>query len=251
MKVRFLIFFAFCISLFISLFSRLTAQNLGSQTHAFSVIYDSTYGIQYYDKYNPILEGDSIRKYFNGHTCNGIIEDRYPDMQLLHKGFYTNGKLTEYSNYYPDGQAERVFKPTSDRKEELMKYYPNKIVKSDVEYYEGNSTLWQDYYDNGQLSYLEEYDKKHERLLRRCSYFRDGKPQSVFVPDKAKSSGGLIRYSLKEYFSNGQLKEESESIYSKDAYDFLKDGDDKEYDEHGNLVAEYEYVGGKINSTIK
>lgn len=219
--------------------------------HSFAPIYDSVYGIQFYDKYNPMLDGDSARKFFDGTLCNNMIEDYYPDGKLLHKGFYTNGKLTEYSNYYPDGEVERVFKPISDRKNELKKYYPNKVLKSDVIYYDGNSTLWQDYYDNGQLSYVEEYDKKHQRVLRRCFYFRDGKPQSVFVPIKSKSKDGTIRYSLMEYFPNGQLKEESEAIYNQDSYDFLKDGDDKQYDAKGNLVAEYEYVGGRINSTIK
>lgn len=239
----------------VSLFSFLSintkAQTLGSQTHAFSRVYDSVFGIQFYDRYNPDLEGDSIRKYSDGHLCNGMIEDHYADMEILHKGFYTNGKLTQYTNYYPGGAVERTFKPVSDRKDELIKYYPNTVMKSDVIYYEGNSTRWQDYYDNGQLSYEEEYDKKHERVLKRCSYYRDGKAESVFVPIKSKSGDGVIRYSLKEYYPNGQLKEESESIYSQDSYDFLKDGDAKEYDDKGNLTAEYEYVGGKINNTIK
>lgn len=225
------------------------AQTLGSKTFQFSQIYDSVYGIQYYDNYNAELGGDSIRKYSDGHLCNGMIEDHYPDGKMLHKGFYTDGKLTQYTNYYPDGQVERVFKPTSDRKDELRKYYPNKQMKSDVEYYEGNSTLWQDYYDNGQLSYLEEYDKKHERVLRRCSYYKDGKPRSVFSP--LDINGAIIRYSLKEYFPNGQLQEESEALYSRESFDFVKDGDAKEYDDKGNLTGEYEFVGGKLNKTIK
>jgi antitoxin component YwqK of YwqJK toxin-antitoxin module len=224
-------------------------QTLGAETHPFKQVYDSVYGIQFYDKYSPMLGGDSVRKYSGGHLCNGLIEDHYPDGTLLHKGFYTDGKLTQYTNYYPGGQVERVFKPTSDRKNELKKYFSNKVLKSDVVFYEGNTTLWQDYYENGQLSYLEEYGKDHERVLRRCSYYRDGKPASIFQPLEIK--GALIRYSLKEYFPNGQLQEESEALYNKDSYDFLKDGDDKIYDDKGNLINEYDYVGGKINSTIK
>jgi antitoxin component YwqK of YwqJK toxin-antitoxin module len=225
------------------------AQSLGSQVHSFVQVYDTIYGIQLYDKFNPITEGDSIRKYTDGHLCNGMIEDHYPEGGMLHKGFYTDGQLTEYTNYYPNGEVERTFKAVSDRKTELKKYYQNKVLKSDVLYYQGNSTLWQDYYDNGKLSYLEEYDKDHERLLRRCSYFKDGTAQSIFVP--LSQSGNIIRYSLKEYFPNGQLQEESESIYNKDSFDFVKDGDDKQYDEKGNLVGEYEYVGGMLNRTIK
>jgi antitoxin component YwqK of YwqJK toxin-antitoxin module len=228
---------------------QVNGQTLGAVSHTFKQVYDSTYGIQFYDKYNPMVGGDSIRKYFDGHLCNGMIEDLYPDGKVLHKGYYTDGKLTQYTNYYPDGIVERVFRPTSDRKSELKKYYNNKTLKSDVDYYEGNTTLWQDYYDNGQLSYLEEYDKRHERVLRRCSYYKDGKPLSVFIPSVI--TGAIIRYSLKEYFPDGGLQEESEALYCKDSYDFLKDGDDKQYDQKGNLVAEYEYVGGRLNQTIK
>jgi len=226
-------------------------KTLGSQMHTFAQVYDSIYGIQYYDKYNPLTDGDSLRKFFDGTLCNNMIDDYYPDGKVLHKGFYMDGKLTQYTNYYPDGQVERTFRPTSERKNELMKYYQNKALKSDVLYYGENSTLWQDYYDNGQLSYIEEYDKKHERVLKRCSYYKDGKPQSIFVPIETKTNDQIIRYSLKEYFSSGQLKEESEAIYNKDTFDFLKDGEDKEYDEKGNMVADNEYVGGKLSNKIK
>lgn len=231
------------------LFNTVTAQSLGSKTHTFVQVYDTVYGIQLYDNYNPMLGGDSVRKYFDGHLCNGMIEDHYPDAKMLHKGFYADGKLTEYTNYYPNGQVERTFKPTSDRKNELKKYYLNKVLKSDVKYFEGNATLWQDYYDNGQLSFVEEYDKKHERVLKRCSYYKDGKPLSIFVP--LQIDGAKIIYSLKEYYPNGQLKEESEALYNPDSYDFLKDGDVKDYDDKGNLIGEYDYVGGKLNQTIK
>ena len=226
-------------------------KTLGSQMHTFDQVFDSVYGIQFYDKYNPLTDGDSTRKFFDGTLCNNMVDDYYPDGKVLHKGFYTDGKLTQYTNYYPNGIVERTFRPTSDRKSELMVYYQNKALKSDVSYYEGSSTLWQDYYDNGQLSYVEEYDKKHERVLKRCSYFKDGKPESIFVPLESKSNDPIIRYSLKEYFSNGQLKEESEAIYNKDTFDFLKDGEDKEYNEQGNLVSDVEYVGGKISNTLK
>jgi antitoxin component YwqK of YwqJK toxin-antitoxin module len=227
------------------------SKTLGSETHSFAQVFDSVYGIQFYGKYNPAEDGYKVRKFSDGTMCNNMIDDYYPDGKIVHKGFYTAGVLTEYINFYPDGKVERVFKPVTERKTELKKFYQNEVLKSDVVYYDGNSTLWQDYYDNGQLSYIEEYDKKHQQVLRRCSYFRDGKPESIFMPVDSKSKDGIIRYSLKEYFPNGQLKEESTSIYSPDSYDFLKDGDAKQYDDKGNVVAEYIYVGGVINQTIK
>lgn len=230
---------------------QIVSRTLGSEMHTFSQVFDSVYGIQYYSRYNPAEDGNKVRKFSDGTLCNNMINDYYPDGKIIHKGFYTAGVLTEYSNFYPDGKVERVFKPVTERKNELKKYYQNEILKSDVVFQEDNAILWQDYYDNGQLSYIEEYDKKHQQVLRRCSYFRDGKPESVFVPLVNQLKDGVIRYSLKEYFSNGRLKDESQSIYNPDSSDFLKDGDEKEYDERGNVVAEYIYVGGIINQTIK
>jgi antitoxin component YwqK of YwqJK toxin-antitoxin module len=227
------------------------SKTLGSEVHSFGQVFDSVYGIQFYSKYNPAEDGYKVRKFSDGTLCNNMIDDFYPDGKIIHKGFYTAGVLTEYINFYPDGRVERVFKPVTERKSELKKYYQNEVLKSDVIYLEDNSNLWQDYYDNGQLSYVEEYDKKHQQVLRRCFYFRDGKPESIFLPLDSKSKDGLLRYSFKEYFSNGQLKEESTSIYNADTYDFIKDGDAKQYDEKGNVVAEYIYVGGRINQTIK
>jgi len=104
MKTNYSDFFTFHLSLLacllLTLSGNLNAQSVGSQTHVFAMVYDSVYGIQFYDKYNPTLEGDSIRKYSDGHLCNSLIEDHYPNKQILHKGFYTNGKLTQYTNYY-------------------------------------------------------------------------------------------------------------------------------------------------------
>jgi len=241
-------FFCTVAVVFLLSLNYVTGQALGSKVHSFAQVYDSTYGIQFYDKYSPI-GGDSVRKYPDGHLCNSAIEDHYPDGEVLHKGYYADGRLTHYTNYYPNGEVERVFKPTSDTKDELKKYYSNKVLKSEVQFYNGNPVLWQDYYPNGQLSYIEEYDKKHERVLRRCSYYRDGKPSSIFLP--LDINGAIIRYSLKEYYPNGQIQEESEALYSSDSFDFVKDGDDKQYDDKGNLTGEYEYLGGKVNNTIK
>lgn len=212
-------------------------------------IYDSTYGIQLFDQYNATLGGDSLRKSIEGYMCNGWVQDHYSNGALLHKGFYADGVLTIYTNYYPDGQIERAFKSITERKSEMKKYFPNGKIRSEVEYFDGSAISYHDYYDNGNPSYIEEYDKKHERLLQRSSYYLSGKPMSVFVPISDKKP---IRYSHKEYFPGGdQVKEEYEMVYSDDALDYVKDGEDKVYDEKGNLVSDIQYVDGQENKTIK
>jgi antitoxin component YwqK of YwqJK toxin-antitoxin module len=212
-------------------------------------IYDSTYGIQLFDKFNPAQGGDSVRKTLQGYMCNGFVQDHYTNGALLHKGFYTDGQLTMYSNYYPNGQEERTFKAVTERKSEMKKYYENGKLKSIVEFFDGNAISYHDFYENGTPQYVEEYDKKHERLLQRCSFFDNGKPSSLFVPITDKAP---IRYSHKEYFPGGdQLKEEYQVVYSMNALDYIKDGEDKVYDEKGNLVSDIQYLDGQENKVIK
>jgi len=212
-------------------------------------IYDSTYGIQLFDKYNPATGGDSVRKNLQGYMSNGFIQDHYKDGTLLHKGFYTDGVLSLYTNYYPNGQEERAFKAVTERKSEMKKYYSSGKIRSDVLFFDGNAISYHDSYENGNPSYVEEYDKKHERLLQRCSYFEDGKPESLFVPITDKSP---IKYSHKEYYPGGtQLKEEYIMLFSPDALDFIKDGEDKAYDEKGTVTSDIIYVDGQENQKIK
>lgn len=219
-----------------------------AKTFELKDVYDSTYGIQYFDKFCPAMGGDSSRKSPQGYAASGWVEDHYTNGALIHRGFYANGQLTIYTNYYPSGGVERDYKLVTERKTELKKFFPNGKMKSDVEYLDGNSITWHDFYDNGQISYVEEYDKKHERLMQRCSYYRDGKPQSLFQPEGDKKP---YRYAKKEYFPNGELKESQEMLYSSDALDFVKDGEDKVFDEKGALVSDVVYATGEVDHTIK
>ena len=234
-------------------FSDVHAQDLKSQVpheklYDLKNIYDSTYGIQLFDKYNPGLGGDSTRKNLQGYMANGFMQDHYINGALLHKGFYVDGVLTLYTNYYPNGQEERTFKAVTERKNELKKYYQDGKMRSDVVLFDGNAISYHDFFENGNPSYVEEYDKKHEKLLQRCSYSADGKPLSLFVPMNDKQN----HYSHKEYFEgSAQVKEEYNMLYSSDALDYVKDGEDKTYDEKGNLVSDIEYVNGQENRKIK
>ena len=72
-------------------------------------IVDETYGIQLYEPLNMVLEGDSVRME-NGYAVNNWKEDFYNDGTLLHRGYYIDGQLKVYKNYYPNGQIEREFK---------------------------------------------------------------------------------------------------------------------------------------------
>lgn len=225
------------------------AQINAKKVFSFRQIYDSTEGIELYDKFNPVAGGDSIRKDTTGHPINIIVEDHYPDGNILHKGSYQNGITLYYTNFYPDGRTERTFRALSEKKYEMKKYYQNSLLKSDLIFYESKTIYWCEYYPNNQLSYCEEYDKKHKQLLKRCSYYMDGKPQSLFVPLPESKKEKL--YSLKDYFTNGQMEEDALFYYNPETFDFVKHGEDKEYDESGKLISDIEYVRGEVNQTIK
>jgi hypothetical protein len=108
---------------------------------------DSEYGIEYYKRYNSFLGGEEQRM-CNGSPCNEQIEDQYKNGKLLHKGYYTEGQLVTFKNYYPDGTIERDFKRVSPVKCKIAKYYPDGKPKSEVTYFNGNPIEWTDYYPN-------------------------------------------------------------------------------------------------------
>ena len=71
---------------------------------------DSVYGINKYEDLNQRLGGDSVRNDKKGYAAIGWIKDFYPNGKVLHKGYYIEGQLKIYKNYFPNGQLERQFR---------------------------------------------------------------------------------------------------------------------------------------------
>ncbi len=88
----------------------LTDKKLYHNTYDPKKVIDEKYGIVMYEKLNMMLGKDSIRNGATGYAANGFIEDYYTSGQLLHKGFYVDGQLKIYKNYYPNGKEEQVFR---------------------------------------------------------------------------------------------------------------------------------------------
>jgi antitoxin component YwqK of YwqJK toxin-antitoxin module len=85
-------------------------------------IIDGIYGIQLYEPLNMTLEGDSVRME-NGYAVSNWKEDFYEDGSLLHRGFYIDGQLKVYKNFYPNGQIEREFKNIDGYRSLQKKFY--------------------------------------------------------------------------------------------------------------------------------
>lgn len=199
-------------------------------------IVDETYGITMYEALNPMIEGDSTRM-CDGYACEGWVTDKYANGQVLHKGYYIEGQLKVYKNYYPDGSLEREFKALNTFSAQSKLYYPTGQMKSQVKYVEGSPLIWSDFYANGQLEYYEEYHKSFNYHIARRGYFEDGKPETLLeMIDKKK-----LRFSQNDFYANGKKKLEGGLIYDKKIYDYRKIGTWKHYLETGALDKEEKF----------
>lgn len=205
-------------------------------------VVNEEYGIILYEELNFALGGDSVRYDKKGYSASGWIEDYYVDGKLLHKGYYEEGHLINYKNYFHTGQLERSFKMIDLNRCLLQIYYPDGKLRSEIEYLKGSPLKWQDFYPNGNPQYYEENTSKLTYVIQRKSFFENGTPEYtlVIVNEKKKI------YERKDYFENGRIKEEGQMIYNLAVNDYQKDGQWKIYDESGKVLREENYVKGEI-----
>jgi len=204
-------------------------------------VYDSAYGINIYDALNLGIGGDSLRNDSKGYALQGWMEDYYPNKQVLHKGYYIDGQLKAYKNYFPSGQLEREYKMTDLNKSNMIVYYQDGKLRSNIIYSGSNVLKEEDYFPTGQLEYVEEYNKKCEYYLQRKFYNPNGKPTSILEITNEKKK----TYTSKEYYDNGNIKEEGEMFYNDGVGDYQKNGKWKFYNESGSLKEEKTFTKGE------
>ncbi|MBI3502480.1 MAG: hypothetical protein HY063_11875 [Bacteroidetes bacterium] len=233
-----------CFILFIGChfsFTVCQAQVKKGEVLEFVDVYDSAYGINVYDNLCIGTGGDSTRNDGKGYAAQGWIEDEYPDGKLLHKGYYIDGQLKAYKNYFPSGQLEREFKMTDLSKSAMNIFYQDGKPRSVIAYSGSNTLKEEDYYPSGQLSYVEEYDRKCEYYLQRKFFNLNGKPTSTLdITDTKRKT-----YDSKEYYDNGNLKEEGQMIFNTALGDYQKNGKWKFYNENGGVKEEKTFSKGE------
>ncbi len=197
-----------------------------------STIVDEEYGIDFFDKYNTVLGGDSSRTNKYGQALEGWGTDYYNNLSLLHKGYYINGKLRVYKNYYPDGKVEREFKYTGTNKCMLKKYFPNGELKTTVVYTDGEVSKWEDFFSNGNIAYKEVYDASKGYIISRLSYTENGTPELIMTLKSKKEK----TYSYSSYFENGIKEQEGEMQYNSSINDYVKSGTWQIYNEKGEVL---------------
>jgi antitoxin component YwqK of YwqJK toxin-antitoxin module len=205
-------------------------------------VVDSTYGITMYEKLTPLMGGDSMRYDKKGYNVQGWMDDYYISGKLLHKGFYVDGQLRAYKNYYENGQMERVYRMLDYKHCEIFIYYPDGKLKSEVHYYNRVPNKQVDYFPNGNVDLYEESHGDNDYLVKRNSFYENGYAEVIFeLTDKKKKL-----YMHKEFYANGKIKEEGTLRYSPDKIDYLREGEWKSYDEAGNLVKTLKYQNGEL-----
>ena len=230
----------FCISL--PVFGQFGKQKDMRRYYSQVEVYDSATGIDIYEKLNRLMGGDSVRNTPKGYAAQGWWEDFYKNGAVMHSGYYQDGMLTTYKNYYENGQVEREFKSLDYFRYQMILYYDDGKVRSDITYYSGSEEITKEYYPSGKPEFLEEYANKCDYLLYRQFYFDNGNLQNdMQLSDKKKK-----KYSVKEYFENGKVQTEGIMQYYEEIDNYMKEGDWKVYDESGKLIAIQEYVRGQL-----
>jgi len=202
-------------------------------------VVDSTYGIMMYENLVAALGGDSIRK--NGvYACNGWFEDAYKNGQILHKGYYSDGQLQSYKNYYPNGKMEREFNSIDAMFGEAKIYYDNGQLKSQVKYSQGSPSKWTDYYRDGKLQYEEKMNKTLDYYEYQKYYYTSGTVQKETVlKDKKK-----LEFVFTEYYPSGAVKVKGTKLFIKEGNSYMDHGEWKYFDESGSVSKTEKYDRG-------
>ena len=207
-------------------------------------IVDTDFGIIRYNKLVPSIGGDSLRYTKDGYNAQGWQEDYYVSGKILHKGYYVDGSIKIFKNYYESGQVERNYTSTDPRRSKMQIYYEDGKPRSSIEYFEGNTQNQYDFYQNGFPEYVEENDKDVEFLYKRNAFYENGTPSSTFELIDKKSK----KYTKKEYYENGRLKEEGNMFLRKDVGDYQKEGEWIYYNDKGVVIKKEKFHKGQIES---
>ena len=205
----------------------LRSQVSHTEFYADSIV-DNVFGIDIYEPLNLHLSADSVRL-CDRYLCSGWIVDMYTDSTMLHRGFYVEGQLQIYKNYYPDGTLERDFKVLDEYRSSLRLYFPNGQLKSKAEFANGFAKEWTDYYENGNLKFVEKYNRKMTFHTEKASYFASGQTKDELVLENKKK----LVFVQNEYFENGQVKVTGKMIFNENSYAYERTGEWKYFDESG------------------
>jgi antitoxin component YwqK of YwqJK toxin-antitoxin module len=196
-----------------------------------------------YDRFNSAMGGDSLRD-CGGFPCIGWVEDRYPNGQLKHRGYYDAGRLVVYKNYHGNGSIEREFKRSDDVRSVQRSWHANGQPRSEARYADGTVVFYQDHYVNGAVRYVEERHRATGCFTRLELYAADGNPISLLkLVDK-----GRLLLEMTEFHPGGALRSKGRAQFDRRRMDAHRIGTWIYYDAAGAVVKEEDYIDGKVHA---
>lgn len=202
-------------------------------------VFDSVQGIYIFNNLIESLGGDSVKYNKAGYNLQGWTEEFYKSGKTLHKGYYVDGRLKVFKNFYENGQIERSFINPDPLHCSLDMFYENGLPKKKIAYYDGKPQKYYEYYKNGLPKVALENEKELKYMTLKKSWYSNGQMESV-LELKDKKAKVFIE---KKYYSNGQIKEEGMLKLSADGKSYLKDGTWIFYDESGKNKKEEKFSG--------
>ncbi|NQY67482.1 MAG: hypothetical protein HRT72_07145 [Flavobacteriales bacterium] len=212
-----------------------------SEKYSEQDVLNSNGAIEVYERLNGLVGGDSVRVH-NGYACDGWIEDYYTSGELLHKGYYEDGQLKIYKNYYKNKQLERQFKSFDNVRSSMLKFYPNGIVRSDAQYKFTFVDRLEERLEDNQVVRIEEMHESSDYYTLKQENYNNGAPRYVFKLTNHRS----VRFLTREYYENGQLRIKGESTYEEHKFDCVRDGKWIYYSAHGEVEKEEKYANGLL-----
>lgn len=203
--------------------------NLLSARYNEKDVLDSLTGIDMYSRLIVALHGDSVIRSMAGNSLQGWNEDFYKSGKLLHRGYYVDGKLITFKNYYESGACERVVENPDPLHCQVDVFFENGSPRKRIVYYNGLPQRFYEYYENGLPKYAEENEKELSYLKLKKSWYSNGNMESSLELVDAKSR----KYAGKTYYLNGKVKEEGTLVKRAGANEYVKDGKWNSYDSNG------------------
>lgn len=205
-------------------------------------VIDGDLGITRYNNLIFRLGGDSSRL-CKDYQCSGWVEDYYENGQALHKGYYEQGYLRVFKNFYANGNKERDYKIIDDKKSNLKVYFENGEIKSEITYVHSEPKEWTDYNTDGTIAYQEINDVGDGHMIYQKMCDDKGKVESEMKLENKKEK----IFDHKLYYSTGAVKEAGKTQYVESLMDYVKIGTWQIYNPLGEVVKEQTYAFGKLS----
>ncbi|MBS1650437.1 MAG: hypothetical protein JSU07_00365 [Bacteroidetes bacterium] len=204
-------------------------------------IVDSVDGIMLYNRLIGAIGGDSINYNKAGYNMQGWNEDFYMSGKLLHRGYYVDGQIIVFKNFFENGQVERNAVNPDPLHVNIEVFYENGNTRKKLNYYDGKLQKKYEFFTNGNPKYSEENDKDLKYITLKKSWYSNGMPETdlEMVDEKSK------KYSSKNYYSNGKVKEEGIFILDNNGK-LNKDGTWNYFDQSGKQKKSEKYTAPKV-----